>query len=203
MLIGVEETIQWLKQYNEKLTEQKDYLSQLDRAIGDGDHGVNMARGFQQVAESLDDDFDDVSSVLKTTATTVMSKVGGASGPLYGTAFLKMSMACKGKEVDSSVLADMVEEALNGIKQRGKAEEGEKTMIDVWAPVLKLLREEDFDAERLKKTAEDAMQKTEDMTATKGRASYFKENSQGHLDPGAVSSYYLFAELANVLGKGA
>ncbi|WP_079478828.1 dihydroxyacetone kinase subunit DhaL [Halobacillus salinus] len=203
MLIGVEETIQWLKNYNDKLSEQKDYLSQLDRAIGDGDHGINMARGFQQVADSLDDDFDDVSTVLKKTATTVMSKVGGASGPLYGTAFLKMSMACKGKEVDAGVFAEMVEAALGGIKQRGKSEEGEKTMVDVWSPVLDMLHEGEFDAERLKKTAEDAMQNTEDMTATKGRASYFKERSQGNLDPGAVSSYYLFAELADVIGKGA
>lgn len=203
MQLTVENTVQWLKQFNDRLSEQKDYLSQLDRAIGDGDHGINMARGFQQVAEMLDGDFDEVSDVMKNTATTVMSKVGGASGPLYGTAFLKMSVASKGKDVGPGVLADMVEAALGGIKQRGKAEAGEKTMVDVWAPVLEMLREEDFDAGRLKETAEDAMQKTEDMTATKGRASYFKEKSQGHLDPGAVSSYYLFAELADVIEKGA
>ncbi|WP_226580876.1 dihydroxyacetone kinase subunit DhaL [Halobacillus litoralis] len=192
---------EWLSRTNEDLQEQKDYLTSLDRAIGDGDHGINMARGFKEVTKSLEGkDFTEVSDVLKAAATTVMSKVGGASGPLYGTALLKMSMACKGKQVDYKTLIEMVEAGLEGIKQRGKAETGEKTMVDVWTPVLSGMKEVDhFDGERIKHVAEEAKDNTESMQATKGRAAYLKERSKGHLDPGAVSSYFLFKNLALVM----
>ncbi|QHT47779.1 dihydroxyacetone kinase subunit L [Bacillus sp. SB49] len=201
-MLNVENTIQWMMITNEKYQEQKDYLTSLDRAVGDGDHGINMARGFKEVASALEDgSFSDVSDVLKKAAMTVMSKVGGASGPLYGTAFLKMSTACKGRDVDASVFSEMVQEALEGLKQRGKAEIGEKTMIDVWSPVAEAVKEEGtWEPVKWKEAAETAMEATESLQATKGRASYLKERSVGHLDPGAVSTFYLFEALASVEG---
>lgn len=200
-MIEVSQTVDWIKRTNEKLQTQKDYLTSLDRKIGDGDHGINMARGFQEVANALEnEEFNEVSDVLKKTALTVMSKVGGASGPLYGTTFLKMSTACKGKQVDRAAFADMVEAALDGIKQRGKAQTGEKTMIDVWSPVLAAMKENpEWKVDEIKEVAHTAMEETETMVATKGRAAYLKERSKGNLDPGSVSSYYLFEAFAEAV----
>ncbi|KHE67791.1 dihydroxyacetone kinase subunit DhaL [Halobacillus sp. BBL2006] len=204
MKFEVEHAVDWITKVNEKIQEQKDYLSSLDRAIGDGDHGINMARGFQEVANVLpNEEFGEVSDVLKKTATTVMSKVGGASGPLYGTVFLKMATAAKGAEVDDATFVKMVEAAVDGVKQRGKAEEGEKTMIDVWSPLLSSLKEEsEVNSEKIREVAHSSMESTKDMVATKGRAAYLKERSKGHLDPGAVSSYYVFEALAETMEKG-
>ncbi|MGI8315954.1 dihydroxyacetone kinase subunit DhaL [Halobacillus mangrovi] len=204
MELNVQQAVDWMISVNEKIQEQKDYLSQLDRAIGDGDHGINMARGFQEVANTLpNDEFEEVSDVLKKTAKIVMSKVGGASGPLYGTAFLKMSMASKGSNVDGETFAKMVEAAVEGLKQRGKSKEGEKTMIDVWSPLLDDLKEaSEIDGEKIRQAVHSAMEATKDMVATKGRAAYLKERSKDHLDPGSVSSYYIFEALAETLEKG-
>ncbi|ARI76421.1 dihydroxyacetone kinase subunit DhaL [Halobacillus mangrovi] len=204
MELDVRQTVDWMVKANEKVQEQKDYLSQLDRAIGDGDHGINMARGFQEIANTLpNEEFEEVSDVLKKTATIVMSKVGGASGPLYGTAFLKMSMESKGSNVDGETFEKMVGAAVEGLKQRGKAKEGEKTMIDVWSPVLDVLKEvSEINGEKIREAAHTAMEATKDMVATKGRAAYLKERSKDHLDPGSVSSYYLFEALAETLEKG-
>lgn len=206
MTFTVEQALNWVSKSNEKIQENKDYLSELDQAIGDGDHGINMARGFEEVMNKLgDNDYEQVADVWKDAAMTLMSKVGGASGPLFGTAFWKMSMAVKGEtEVDEKKFVKALEDALAGIKQRGKAEEGEKTMIDVWSPVVGKLNEaQAFEAGVLRDTAESAMEATKDIVATKGRAAYLKERSKGHLDPGSVSSYYLFAALAETLeGEG-
>lgn len=205
MKLNVTDTIQWFTKANQKMQENKEYLTLLDKKIGDGDHGVNMARGFQEVASKLPtEDYASVSAVLKDVAMTLMSKVGGAAGPLYGTIFLKMSMAVKGTEtMDYTMFTNGLEEGLAGVKQRGKAEAGEKTLVDVWEPVKDFFKQgTEFQADELVKTAEDAMESTKEMQASKGRAAYFKEKSIGHIDPGATSSYYIFAALAEVIREG-
>lgn len=200
-MLTVQSTQDWMIKANEYMQENKAYLTELDQAIGDSDHGINMSRGFQEVVNKLEQSsYDDVSAVLKDVAMTLMSKVGGASGPLYGTAFLKLSMAVKGRDtVDKDDLAAGLEAAAQGIQQRGKSTTGEKTMVDVWVPVVSWLKEQDeISAEDLEKTAKDAMESTKPMKATKGRASYLKEKSAGHIDPGSASSYYIFKSLAEV-----
>lgn len=187
---------------NEYMQENKAYLTELDQAIGDSDHGINMSRGFQEVVKKLEQSsYDDVATVFKDVAMTLMSKVGGASGPLYGTAFLKLSMAVKGKgTVDKGDIAAGLDAAAQGIQQRGKSTTGEKTMVDVWVPVVSWWNEQsEIDAADLEKTVEEAMESTKPMKATKGRASYLKEKSVGHIDPGSASSYYIFKSLAEVL----
>lgn len=192
----------WMQKVNGYMQENKAYLTELDQAIGDSDHGINMSRGFQEVSNKLEQStYEDVAAVLKDVAMTLMSKVGGASGPLYGTAFLKMSMAVKGKDtVDKEDFAAGLEAAAQGIQQRGKSTAGEKTMVDVWAPLVSWWKEQDeINPEGLEAAAKEAMEATKPMEATKGRASYLKEKSIGHIDPGSASSYYIFKSLAEVL----
>ncbi|SIS65867.1 dihydroxyacetone kinase subunit DhaL [Salimicrobium flavidum] len=206
MVWKVEQAVAWIEKTNALIQSNKEYLTELDQAIGDGDHGLNMSRGFQEAeAKVSSTDYDTIADVFKDTATVLMSKVGGASGPLYGTAFLKMSMVLKGKDpVTQAEFADAVEEALNGIKQRGKADQGEKTMIDVWHPVADFLKNgQNVQAEKLEETAQQAMENTKDTLATKGRAAYLQERSRGHVDPGSTSSFYLFQALADVWKEGA
>nr|WP_245345428.1 dihydroxyacetone kinase subunit DhaL [Halobacillus andaensis] len=188
---------------NERLQSNKEYLTSLDQAVGDGDHGINMARGFNEVVQKIDGaDYETVSDALKDVAMTLMSKVGGAAGPLYGTAFLKLSTSLKGKDsVDQESFKSGLEEALAGMKQRGKSDEGEKTLVDVWSPVIETFTNS-FNPEDLVQTAQTAMEKTKDMKATKGRASYLGDRSIGHLDPGSVSSFYLFESLAETVKGG-
>ncbi|TRM13114.1 dihydroxyacetone kinase subunit L [Lentibacillus cibarius] len=203
MELHVQEVTAWLERANENIQENKEYLTTLDQAIGDGDHGINMARGFQEVVNKMtDQDYASVGDVLKDAAMTLMSKVGGASGPLYGTVFLKMSVAAKGKTyLDHATFTNMLEEAVKGVKQRGKAEVGEKTLVDVWAKMMEFFKQNaDLQADDIAEEAKQAMNKTKDMMATKGRASYFKERSIGHIDPGAASSYFIFQALAEVVG---
>lgn len=205
MRLTVEKTINWMERMNEIIAEQKEYLTDLDQAIGDGDHGINMARGFQEVIKKLHmTNYPTVSDVLRDVAMTIMSKVGGASGPLYGTAFLKMSLALKEKEeVTLSDVAKAITEALNGLIQRGKAKPGDKTMIDVWDPVANYINGlKSFDPDGIVQIAREAMEKTKDLQALKGRAAYLKERSIGHIDPGATSSYYLFLALSDVMKEG-
>jgi len=203
MEIQIEEAIKWFQKTNAKLQANKAYLTDLDQAIGDGDHGINMARGFNEVVNKINetDEYASVSDVVKDVAMTVISKVGGAAGPLYGTAFLKMSVALKGEEVvNQQVFTKALSAGFEGIKQRGKVEVGEKTLLDVWYPVTELFRKEsDVDADALIEVAESAMNKTKEILATKGRAAYLKERSIGHIDPGSASSYYLFLSLAEVM----
>lgn len=204
-ILQAEDAITWMEEANKKMQTERDYLTALDQAIGDGDHGINMARGFQEVMNKLENEtYSNVADVMKDAAMTLMSKVGGASGPLYGTAFLKLSMTFKGKEVDYKLFVKGIEGALNGIKQRGKAEVGEKTLVDVWAEVASSLQNHDcFSSGTIAEAAKTAMEKTKDTMATKGRAAYLKERSIGHLDPGSVSSYYIFDALAEVISEGA
>ncbi|PZG33949.1 dihydroxyacetone kinase subunit L [Listeria ivanovii] len=181
--------LRWLNDFGERVQENKQLLSDLDQAIGDGDHGINMARGLSELKKAFaDKEPSDLKDVFKTAGMTMVSKVGGASGPLYGTAFLNMSKAVDSDTIDSVGLTKVIESGLEGIEKRGKSHAGEKTMIDVWEPVVHALHQEDLTDD----VVDAALQKTKDLKATKGRASYLGERSIGHLDPGAYSSALLF-----------
>ncbi|GAB4072904.1 dihydroxyacetone kinase subunit DhaL [Barrientosiimonas marina] len=205
MALTVQNIVDWIVKANEKIQANKDYLTALDQAIGDGDHGINMSRGFQETAEKIrGETYTSGADVLQDTAKTLMSKVGGASGPLFGTAFLKLSAAIKGIDpVDYDTFTGAIEDAVNGIKQRGKAAEGDKTLVDVWSKMADLFNcESDFRADRIAEEAKSAMEQTKSMMATKGRAAYFKDGSIGHIDPGSASSLYIFEALSEVIEGG-
>jgi phosphoenolpyruvate---glycerone phosphotransferase subunit DhaL len=142
MTFDVEQAKKWIQTFNEKVQEQKQYLTDLDQAIGDGDHGLNMARGLQETVNKINvNTYNDLSSLFKDVGMTLIAKVGGASGPLYGTAFMKLSLTLKDQtEVDKNGLVEGLNQALEGLKMRGKAQVGDKTMIDVWEPVLEFLQ---------------------------------------------------------------
>ncbi|MBC1978584.1 dihydroxyacetone kinase subunit L [Listeria marthii] len=181
--------LRWLNDFGERVQENKQLLSDLDQAIGDGDHGINMARGLSELKKTFaEKEPADLKDVFKTAGMTMVSKVGGASGPLYGTAFLNMSKAIDSDTIDAVGLTKVIEAGLEGIEKRGKSHAGEKTMIDVWEPVVHALHQEDLTDD----VVDAALQKTKDLKATKGRASYLGERSIGHLDPGAYSSALLF-----------
>ncbi|MBY4972643.1 dihydroxyacetone kinase subunit L [Streptococcus suis] len=183
--MDVKQALLWMETFNKKIQENKDYLSELDSPIGDGDHGGNMARGMAAVMQELSEkDYETADQVFKVVAMQLLSKVGGASGPLYGSAFMGITKASQA----GADLADMLQAGLDMIQKRGKAELGEKTMVDVWIPVISALRESQLSAEIIHK----AVQGTKDIAATKGRASYVGERSIGHIDPGSFSSGLLF-----------
>lgn len=168
---------------------QEEKLTQLDREIGDGDHGVNMLRGFRALPDNLDD--SSVSTILKSTGMTLMSQIGGASGPLYGFSFVKMAQVA-GDEITQDNLNELLQAFSDAVAQRGKVELGEKTMFDVIESArLAVANGESMTTEKLQALADD----TKDMIATKGRAAYFKEASKGHVDPGAQSSVYVLNAL--------
>lgn len=195
---------QWLLKTYEKINQNKQRLTELDQKIGDGDHGINMERGFRKVKEKIEEtDYECLEDIAKDVAMTVISTVGGASGPLYGTAFLRMApVFAKNKKVDAEIFIEGLVAGLQGIQARGKAEVGEKTLVDVWTPVLEKLKEKKIlDGDLIEQTAKEAAEKTKELIAAKGRAAYFKEKSLGHIDPGAMSSYYLFSALAAVVGN--
>ena len=178
----------------DEIIANKDYLTDLDRSIGDADHGVNMAKGFGFTKEALEADFDDYKTLFNKVATTLLSKVGGASGPLYGSFFMKFAASVKDvEELTRDGLNKAFTAGVDGVKQRGKAEVGDKTMVDVLEPVAEALNAgKSFD--EVIKIAEESMEKTKDIKAKKGRASYVGERSIGHIDPGAASSYILVKE---------
>ncbi|MCI3028675.1 MAG: dihydroxyacetone kinase subunit DhaL [Desemzia incerta] len=186
-MLSVETVTKWMELFGEQLTENKTYLSELDTAIGDGDHGNNLARGAAALKEKLGaNEYEALTDLLKDVGMVFVSKIGGASGPLYGSAFISMAKASK--DNDSLELADLLAAGLDGIQKRGKAEAGEKTMVDEWVPVVEAVKNNSLTTE----TIEEAVEKTKDMKATKGRASYLGDRSIGHLDPGAMSSSLLF-----------
>ena len=199
----------WIELAAVDVAEQRDYLVDLDRAIGDGDHGENMDRGFKAAVEALGQAQPaSVAEVLKTVAKTLMSTVGGAAGPLYGTAFLRASKAAGDGELDAAGVAAVIEGALGGIQARGKATTGEKTMVDAWTPALDAARaaaESGADAvatlQAAATAAEAGAAATEPLRATKGRASYLGERSIGHLDPGAVSTSLILRAAARAAGE--
>ena len=169
--------------------EKESLLTELDRAIGDGDHGVNMLRGFKALPEKLDD--SSMSALLKSTGMTLMSNIGGASGPLYGFSFVKMSQVVD-DEIDKENLKAMLNTFSEAVAQRGKVELNEKTMYDVIERTNEAVNNgETLSFEDLQSFAES----TKDIVATKGRAAYFKEDSKGHVDPGAQSSVYILNAL--------
>ena len=199
----------WIELAAADIAEQRDYLVDLDRAIGDGDHGENMDRGFKAALEALSQaQPGSVAEVLKTVAKTLMSTVGGAAGPLYGTAFLRASKAAGDGELDGAGVAAVIAGALDGIQARGKATTGEKTMVDAWTPALEAARaaaESGSDGaavlEAAATAAEAGAAATEPLRATKGRASYLGERSIGHLDPGAVSTSLILRAAVRAAGE--
>jgi dihydroxyacetone kinase-like protein len=200
--------LSWLRRSAEELHAQREYLTELDAAIGDGDHGINMDRGFTAVLDKLPSVTDaDVGTILKTVGTTLVSTVGGASGPLYGTAFLRAGTALAGKqELQSSDVVTGLEAALEGIKARGHAQVGEKTMVDALSPAVDAFKTATGADQSLQEAlyaagnaAEEGMKATIPLVATKGRASYLGERSAGHQDPGATSVTLLLR--AAVKGK--
>ena len=199
----------WIELAAADIAEQRDYLVDLDRAIGDGDHGENMDRGFKAAVEALGQAQPaSVAEVLKTVAKTLMSTVGGAAGPLYGTAFLRASKAAGDGDLDGAGVAAVIAGALDGIQARGKATTGEKTMVDAWTPALEAARaaaESGSDPaavlEAAATAAEAGAAATEPLRATKGRASYLGERSIGHLDPGAVSTSLILRAAVRAAGE--
>ncbi|MBC1650955.1 dihydroxyacetone kinase subunit L [Listeria booriae] len=184
--------VQWLQDFSDCVIQNKQLLSDLDQAIGDGDHGINMARGLTELQKALvEKEPASVKDTFKTAGMTILSKVGGASGPLYGSAFLAISKAIDTDTLTEIQLIEALEAGLAGIEHRGKSHAGEKTMIDVWEPVIHALRQDELTSDVI----EASLQKTKDLKATKGRAAYLGDRSIGHLDPGAYSSALLFQAL--------
>jgi phosphoenolpyruvate---glycerone phosphotransferase subunit DhaL len=199
MLLTVQEMKAWLIQVDELIQSKKAYLTELDQAIGDGDHGLNLARGFKEVTKKIEtSEYIDIGQLFKDTGMVLLSKVGGASGPLYGSAFIKAAVALQGKQsVSIPELTMALEDGLQAIKMRGKAHLTDKTMIDVWEPVLSFLKEsgEEVNWDAADDLAKEKMEATKEIEAKKGRAAYLGKRSIGHIDPGSASSYYLFSSL--------
>jgi len=180
-----------LEKVADEIIANKDYLTDLDRTIGDADHGINMAKGFKFTKEGLEGEFSDYKNLFNKVATTLLSKVGGASGPLYGSFFMKFAASLKDvDELTREAFNQAFAAGVEGVKQRGKAEVGDKTMVDVLEPVSEALNL-GKSYEEVIKIAEESMQKTKDIKANKGRASYVGERSIGYIDPGAASSYIM------------
>ena len=191
-----------------RVEAEKDFLTQLDNEIGDGDHGINLSRGFKSVEATLPTLADkDIGAILKGVGTRLVSTVGGASGPLYGTAFMKAGNVCKGKtELTDAEFVAAFEAAVNGVKMRGRAVEGEKTMLDALCPAYVALKAGIDGGKTLADALADGVdaaakgvEYTKTIIATKGRASYLQERSLGHQDPGATSSLYMLQTALEVL----
>jgi phosphoenolpyruvate---glycerone phosphotransferase subunit DhaL len=200
--------IAWLSNIAQVLHQNKEYLTDLDSAIGDADHGINMDRGFQSVLLKMPEwQAADIGGVLKSVGMALMSSVGGASGPLYGTFFMRAGIAVASKqELNNDDLLKMLAAGVEGIRQRGRPELGDKTMYDALAPALDALGSSlgnGADAitavDRAVQAAEAGMQATIPMQARKGRASYLGERSIGHQDPGATSSYMIIKALLDAI----
>ncbi|MDN6163878.1 MAG: dihydroxyacetone kinase subunit L [Tetragenococcus halophilus] len=199
MQLTVEDVQTWFTKFTKKIKENKGYLSDLDTPIGDGDHGNNMARGVNAYEESFEQKQPEtISDTFQVFSMAMISKVGGASGPLYGSALMNMVKETKGIETIDSYeqLGSIIEQGLAGIKKRGKTEFEDKTMVDVWEPVAQSLKEGGLTKDQVEK----AKEHTKDLIAKKGRASYLGERSKGHIDPGAASSALFFDALVEVIG---
>lgn len=202
--LGAAWALDWINKSAAVVSEKREELTDLDRAIGDGDHGANLDRGFQAVVGKLQGASPaNVTEVLKVVATTLISTVGGASGALYGTAFLRASKLGD-SDLDSAGVVALFQAGVDGIVQRGKAVVGEKTMVDAWTPALEAgnaaVAEGKSPADVLDAMATAAQEgavSTEPLVAKKGRASYLGERSAGHRDPGAQSTTYLLRAAAD------
>lgn len=208
--LGTDWALSWIRECARIVGENRSELVRLDREIGDGDHGENLDRGFTAVLQKLDaSEPGSPADVFKLVATTLISTVGGAAGPLFGTAFLKGSAAISGvDELDADALVAFLAAARDGVVARGKAEVGDKTMIDAWTPAVDAARSEQEsggDAHAVLSeaaaAAEEGAASTEPLVARKGRASYLGERAVGHRDPGAQSSALLFRAAAETAGS--
>lgn len=208
MPVGYDDVVAWVKTFASVIEENKGYLTQLDSAIGDADHGANMHRGFQAAVAKLDEATgNDIGSALKGVGMTLVSKIGGAGGPLYGTFFMQMGNALAGKtEVEDADWASALDAGVKGVQARGKAEPGDATMIDALLPAVQALKEGleagsslETALGRATEAAREGMEATVPLVARKGRASYLGERSVGHQDPGATSSYMLIKAASDVL----
>ncbi|MDI9388713.1 MAG: dihydroxyacetone kinase subunit DhaL [Synergistota bacterium] len=204
MKLDIQGVIKALDAVGRSLAENKDYLTELDSAIGDADHGINMNRGFQKVHDRLTaGSYADLGAVLKDVGMTLMGSVGGASGPLYGTMFMKMSSRLAGREeLDTPSLAEAVEEGLKGIVALGRANLQDKTMVDSLTPAVEALKRAASEGLPLEAALESAveaartgMESTIPLVARKGRASYLGERSAGHQDPGATSVFLILSAI--------
>jgi len=209
--LSYDEVRRWVSEFVVAIAENKAYLTELDSAIGDADHGINMNRGMQAAMAKLDGlTGDDIGGLLKTVGMTLVSTVGGAGGPLYGTLFIQMGAPAAGKSrVTAEEWVAMLDSGIQGVIKRGKAEPNDKTMVDALLPALEALRSALADglplADALKRSAgaaEEGMKATIPLVARKGRASYLGERSAGHQDPGATSSYLLLKAAAESIGSG-
>jgi dihydroxyacetone kinase-like protein len=204
--LSYEDVLAWVRAYASTIAENKEHLTKLDSAIGDADHGTNIDRGMKAALAKLDGvDSTDVGTLLKTVGMTLVSTIGGAGGPLYGTLFLQMGTATAGKsELEPDDWSAALEAGLAGVQMRGKAVPGDKTMVDALVPgrdaLALALSEGVAFAEALRRSAtaaEEGMRATIPLVARKGRASYLGERSAGHQDPGATSSYLLLKVAAD------
>jgi dihydroxyacetone kinase-like protein len=207
MTISRQDVLNWITAVAAVLDENRDYLTRLDSAIGDADHGMNMSRGFQAVMAKLPTIGDkDIGTIFKTVGMTLVSTVGGAAGPLYGTFFMQAGSASAGKqELTATDWSAALEAAIAGVVMRGKAVLGDKTMVDSLTPALEALKAAiaeqqtlSMALERSAQAAEKGMLATIPLVARKGRASYLGERSAGHQDPGATSSYLILKSAAQV-----
>jgi dihydroxyacetone kinase-like protein len=203
-MVSKEQIIQWIQAIALVLEQNKNYLTELDAAIGDADHGINMNRGFQKVVSQLPSVADkDIGSILKSVSMTLISSVGGASGPLYGTMFLRASTAVAGKsELTNEDMVALLQAFVDGIVQRGKANLGDKTMLDALSPASEAFKQAVANGastqEALQQAvaaAEEGMKSTIPLVAKKGRASYLGDRSANHQDPGATSAYLILKTL--------
>ena len=210
MNVDLQHIVEWLRGLQQVYAENKEFLTDLDSAIGDADHGVNMDRGFTAAIQTLNQSPPaDIAAAFKMVSTDLIRTVGGASGPLYGTFFLRASTVSKGKdELKVDDVIAVFESGLEGVVQRGKAQVNDKTMVDVLTPVLQAMkdaRQQGADMAAMLaqavNVAEIGMKNTIPLQARKGRASYLGERSIGHQDPGATSSYLLIQKAAEIWGK--
>lgn len=201
MMLTLDMFTAWLNRLADVYEENKGWLTELDSAIGDADHGASMARGFAAVRETLAKSAPpDVPALFKAVSMTLIKSVGGASGPLYGTLFMKAGPLLAG-EATASSLADAFAAGVEGIKKMGKSQAGEKTLLDAWLPAVDALRSAAAQGDKealaaMADAAKQGMEATTPMLATKGRASYLGERSIGHQDPGATSTWLMLKALS-------
>jgi dihydroxyacetone kinase-like protein len=192
-MLTLEKAKKWLALFAHEIETNKQYLNELDARIGDNDHGVSMSRGVEEYQSAIiDKNPSNLSELFKVVAMAILTKVGGASGPLYSTVFLQMAKYSDGKEtLNQEQMIEMFTSGLAGLQMRGKAQVNEKTMIDVWYPVIEAMKNKSINKENIDKF----VLKTKDIKATKGRAANLGDRSIGHIDPGSASSGMFFNTL--------
>ena len=208
MVVTKAQVIAWLEKTAEVIQANKEYLTQLDSPIGDADHGINMSRGFTKVVEKLPSVVDtDIGTILKTIGMTLMSSVGGASGPLYGTFYMRAGTSAAAKqELSGDDLFNALQSGVDGVVQRGRPQLQDKTMYDAWVPAMQALRAGIDNGKTVVEAVGDAVAAAEQgrndtisLQARKGRASYLGERSIGHQDPGATSTHLILKALLDAL----